>query len=100
MSINKTSPMYPTEYSTEHVAALQALERGEADARQQKLAIAWIINDACGTYDNSYRNGGEDGRRDTDFALGKRFVGLELVKMIKLNLLLMKDKANDGRKRK
>ncbi|TXJ25387.1 MAG: hypothetical protein E6Q24_14745 [Chitinophagaceae bacterium] len=68
------------------VAALKALEFGEASPEQQKRALAWIINNASATYEMSYRPTSD---RDTSFAEGRRFVGLQIVKMLKLNLSTM-----------
>ncbi len=68
-------------YSVADVAAMQALFRGEADTRQQQRAVDWILNVAAKVYDEHYF----DHPRDTDFALGKRFVGQEILKLSKLD---------------
>lgn len=78
-------PWFPVEYEVADAGAIQALMRGEAGPDQQRRALAWIIEKACGTYEAQYYPG-EDGRRDTDFALGSRFVGQQIVKLSKLNL--------------
>lgn len=70
--------------------ALQALEKGEATSEQQIKALKWIVEKLCGTYDLSYR---PDSSRDTDFALGKQFVGLQIVRFIKTNLATYKEKS-------
>lgn len=80
------APWKPFQWQPPEVAAIQALNRGDATADQQKRALEYIINDLAGTYDLSYRPGSEEGRRDTDFAEGKRFVGSQIVKALKLNL--------------
>jgi len=72
------------------VGSMQALARGEADEHAQKRCLKWIIEEAAKTYDLSFRPG-EPGRRDTDFAEGKRFVGHQIVKMLKLNLSTFKE---------
>lgn len=77
------APWKPAEYNLREVAAIQALFRGEAEPEQQIYILDWIIQEACRTYDQSYR---PNSQRDTDFAEGKRFVGNTLVKMIKLNM--------------
>jgi hypothetical protein len=74
----------PPAYELADVTALQALERGEATPDQQKRALRWIIGGACGTYDLAYRPGGEDGARDTLIALGRQFVGQQIVKLLRL----------------
>ena len=93
MKLDKNSPIFPTAYEDKHVAAIQALERGEADSRQQKFILQWLINDLCGTYDNTIHLG-PDGNRESDIASGKRFVGLTLVKLIRINIKMMKEKKN------
>ncbi len=68
---------------------MQALATGEASPEQQKRALRWIVENAAGTYDMSYRPGAENGRRDTDFAEGKRHVGNQIVKLLKVSLAAM-----------
>ena len=65
---------------------IQALERGDATDDQQREALRWIINVACATYEYSYCPGGEEGRRDSDHHEGRRFVGLQIVKHLKVAL--------------
>jgi hypothetical protein len=66
------------------VGALQSLLRGDAQDYQQKLALNWILDMS--------RNGGaiyfpgEAGRRDTDFALGRAFVGEQIITLLKVKL--------------
>lgn len=78
------APWKPPAYEPKHAAALQALATGTAQAHQQKLALDWIINQAAGTYEEPYRPGGDDGARDTVFALGRAFVGRQIVKLINI----------------
>lgn len=68
----------PAPYTDDDVYAFKALAKGEANEFQQKRALQWIIATA-GTYDQSYR---PDSDRETVFAEGRRFVGLQAVKMI------------------
>lgn len=75
----------PAEWELADASALQALERGNASPDQQKRALTWILRDACGMGDFLYRPG-EDGRRDTDFALGREFPAKQIVKLLRLNL--------------
>lgn len=69
--------------------ALQALARGEADGQQQKLALDWIIKEAAGAYDMAFWPG-IDGQRNTDFALGRQFVGYQIVKELSLSVMDLK----------
>jgi|GEM_PF-1090198 len=79
------APWMPPEYELADVTAVQAVLAGRASPEQQQRAMRWVIERAAGTYDLAYRPGGEDGRRDTDFALGRAFVGQQIVKLSKLN---------------
>lgn len=81
MKIDKTSPVFPTPYELADVNAFQALKAGTADADQQRRALNWILQ-AAGTFDLSYRPGSQ---RDSDFAEGKRFVGLQVHKLLMLD---------------
>lgn len=82
----ENGPWKPPKWEKADAAALQALQHGTASPDQQKRALRWIIEMGAGTYDMSFRPGGDDGRRDTDFAEGRRFVGLQVVKLLGLNL--------------
>jgi hypothetical protein len=63
--------------------ALQALEKGEADEHQQKRALSWIIENAAATYQIAWE---PDNERASSFESGRRFVGLKIVGLLKLNL--------------
>lgn len=88
------APWLPVPYELAHVSSLQALERGEASPEQQRRALDWIIRLASGTYDFPYRPGGSDGERDTNLALGRMFVGQQIVKMLRLNLAKLRREPN------
>ena len=64
------------------VMAVKALAAGTANEDQQRRAFAWIVNDACQTYHTSYAKGDPG---ETAFNEGRRFPGLELVKLVKCN---------------
>lgn len=66
----------------EHITgAIKSLAAGNANEGQQKNALKWIIEDLCETYGMSYRPGSV---RDSDFAEGKRHIGNQLVRQVKL----------------
>lgn len=71
-------------YWDRHIAwAVRALKDGKATAEQQQLVWDWlsyITGSAIEFQDLSYRQG-PDAERDTSFAEGKRWVGLQLNKM-------------------
>lgn len=72
----------PPPYEIADIGAIKALATGTANEGQQKRALRWIIEVACGTYDLSYRPASD---RETVFAEGRRFVGLQLVKALHLD---------------
>ena len=49
-------PWLPVPYDKSTVAALQQLAAGKANEGQQKMALDWIIYQAAGTYDLSFRS--------------------------------------------
>lgn len=82
-ALEEHAPWKPPDYTESQVVAMQALARGEANDGQQKMALDWIINECCRTYDMSYR---PDNIRDTDFAEGMRHVGNSIIKMVKIKV--------------
>lgn len=83
----KKAPIPIPRWEKADAAALQALERGEANSDQQKRALSWIINNACMTYDFCDK---PDNERLSAIFDGRRFAGIQIVKLIKINLSLMK----------
>lgn len=71
----------PAPYTDLDIQSIQAIAAGVASAGQQKRALDWIINSACGAYELSYRSGDP---HETSFAEGRRFSGLQIVKMLRL----------------
>jgi hypothetical protein len=90
--VSENAPWKPAAWELPDAAALQALMRGDATKEQQTRALKWLIESACGTYDMSYRPG--ESSRDTDFAEGRRSVGLQIVKLVKMNLSELRRKEN------
>lgn len=78
----KSNPLDRPDYTEADVQAIRALAVGAATPDQQKRALRWMIM-AFGTYDVSFRRGGLNAQRDTDFAQGKQYAGQILVWMIK-----------------
>lgn len=74
-------PYKPSPCEKADIYALKALTAGVASEGQQKRALQWILKVACGIGDNTYY---PDSERDTTFAEGKRFVGLEIVSLINM----------------
>ena len=78
----------PAEYDPIHAYAIKALAEGNATEEQQRLALDWIINHAAMTYDQSFWAGSAD---VTAFREGKRSVGNQIVKLIKLKSTALQD---------
>lgn len=72
------------------VMALHACWHGTANADQQRRAILAIHKIAC-TGDMSYRPDSHGGDRDSVFAEGKRYVGLQMQKLIDHHSLFVQD---------
>lgn len=64
------------------IAAVKAVYEGIANEGQQKLALAFIMEELCERTINQYF----PSQRDTDFALGKKFVGDHIAGIVKAKL--------------
>lgn len=79
------APYAPVRYEKADAMALQALEMGTATEEQQKRALKFIIEKVARTYDVSFCPGPE-GDRETAMAEGRRFVGLQLITILRINV--------------
>ena len=86
-----SAPWMPVKYVKADVAALHAVRRGEANASQQLRAMEFILEIICDRHGMSFRPGGAEGARETDFAEGRRFVGNQIVKLTNLPLSKIKE---------
>jgi hypothetical protein len=66
------------------IFAVQAVAQGIANDAQQKRAYDYVVRALCETDRMTFWPGAEDGRRATDFAEGKRWIGLQLRRIEKL----------------
>lgn len=87
----KASVIESPDFDQQDAAAIQALQRGDATPEQQRRALDWIVLFAAATYDQSFRPGGLDGQRATDFAEGRRFVGNAVVLLTKVKTSKLKE---------
>jgi len=87
MMDSKNAPWYPPQYELADISAIKGMAAGTATPEQQQRALKWIIENACGTYELSYRPTSD---RDTSFAEGRRFVGLQIVKALHLDISKLK----------
>jgi hypothetical protein len=93
----RTPPWHPAEYTSKQIAAFQDLAGGKATAEQQGMVLDWLVNNASGLYEEHFF----EGSRETDYALGKAYVGRQVVKMVNfpknaLNALRQKEENPDG----
>lgn len=79
-------PFLPAPYEIADVSAFQALQRGDATPDQQQRALKWLIEVGAGTYQFHFY----PSDRDTAFALGRGFVGQQVVKLLTLNLMTLR----------
>lgn len=86
--VKKRAPVPVPHWEKADACAIQAVEKGEATPEQQKRALAWIVNSACLTYDFSDQP--ESDRLSAIFD-GRRFAGLQVVKLIKINISKLKE---------
>jgi hypothetical protein len=91
-NVPRPEPWKPCEWDPEDGFAIQAVMAGRASEEQQRRAMSFIVNQICGTYDLSYRPTSD---RDTAFAEGKRFVGLQCVKFSRLNIAQLRGKQTE-----
>ena len=88
----------PVPVDADDAYALKALQDGVASEFQQRRALNWFISKAAMTYDLSFRSDADGGDRETAFAEGRRFVGLQAVKLLNMpaGVLANLRKDNDG----
>lgn len=79
---NIAPPWKPTPVDSAEVHAIQAVVRGEATDAQQRLLVKWLER-ATGVSELEFRPGGE---RESNFAAGKRFVGLQFFTLAKTTI--------------
>ena len=83
----KRPPIRFPQWDKADAAALQALAKGVANEGQQVRALKWIVEQACATYD--FCDHPENERLSAIFD-GRRFAGMQVVKLVNINLTLLK----------
>ena len=92
MTVAKTPPHFRCPWEPADALAVQALARGAADKDQQKRVLDWVLYSAGGLKEEAFMPGGN---RDTDFFLGRQFVGRQVAKLMSINVNALR-KANDN----
>lgn len=80
----------PAEWEPPDAHCLQALQRGEADAQQQRRALDVIVHKLAGTYDEQFVPRESD---TSAYLMGRRSVGLQIVKLLKVDLAALRQAA-------
>jgi len=79
-SVNRAAPVpWKTDMNDEQEAALRSLLSGTANEGQQKTAVNAIIQTICETNGLGWN---PDSNRASDFAQGKRYVGLRILSVL------------------
>lgn len=76
----------PAAFALADAEAVQALMRADATPEQQKRGMNWILNNACALSTWGYR----ENERETAVALGRQFVGQQIVGIARVNLAQMR----------
>jgi hypothetical protein len=82
----------PAPFDSNDATAMQALASGTANDGQQKRALDWIIKDACALPLWAYR----ESQRETDIALGRQFVGQQIMGLLKVNVSTLRKRETDN----
>ena len=90
----ENGPWLPPPYEIADAAAIQECVAGTASKEQQHRAFRWVFEVCAGRYDMPYRPGAQEGERDTTFALGRQFVGQQIVKLTRLNISKLRSSDN------
>ena len=81
--LSRHSPLRPVDFDQGFAVIARAVYEGRATPIQQRRFFAWLMQVFSNVDDLSMRVGG-DGDRETAFAEGRRFVGLQIEKHCKL----------------
>lgn len=78
--------------TVDETIALQALHRGEANAEQQKKALAVIIHKICAVYDETFSL---DNERLSCWYQGRRSAGNYILKELQIDLRKLREEENE-----
>lgn len=74
----------PTPWEPADANAFKALMRGDCPPHLQQRAMTFLVYQLCGTHEPAFRAGGLEAERETQFALGKAFVGQQIIGLLKV----------------
>lgn len=78
----KAQPCFQFDADLADIAAVKALNRGDASPEQQKRGLDWIVTQLCAIRGTTFQ---PDNPHATAFAEGRRWVGLKLALAITLS---------------
>lgn len=82
-ALKPPEPNEPAGFSEAEAFAIQAMIAGEASPHQQRIGMAWIVNEASRAHGEHFH---ENDRKEA-FALGRAFVGQQIIGLAKINLI-------------
>lgn len=91
-------PTKPARWELADALAFRALAAGNANDQQQKRALQWFVRGAADAYGLSFRAGDPHA---TAFAEGRRFAGLQVIKLVELSpaaMAVIRQKEDDAAK--
>lgn len=86
-------PFQPAEYQLADLTAVQAIAAGSATPEQQRRGFKWIIEQACDTYGLGWH---PEGPHASSFVAGRRFAGMQVVKVVNLNAAVFRKAEEHG----
>lgn len=78
----------PAPFDAAIAAAMQGLSRGQASEHQQRIAYDWLLREAAGIGQQSFRAGDSHA---TAFMEGRRFVAAQMVALTMIDIQKLKD---------
>ncbi len=81
MADKRVPPYFRCDYTPADAAAMQALSRGDASEAQQRRVVDWLFREGARIGDLSWV---PESDRASSFMEGRRFVGLQVAKLIKM----------------
>lgn len=87
-ALKPDDPRFTAEIAKHHVMAIKSLAMGSATPEQQKIALEFIISKLCQSLHPYF----SENPNNTAFFMGRRFIGLELMRLINLE---MKESRSD-----
>lgn len=85
--LDKNRPWLPSDIKHYQQRALKALDKGEADSGQQRVALKYFVNELANAYEERVPHYFADSTTDTAFALGRKWVGDQIRRWLTLPMV-------------